>query len=159
MNTAVTAVTAVFALATTFGVGSMGAEAATDSSCFSDGVTLDYTVDFDAGTGDYLAGSGANPASPTDNSGMVFEVTHVVVSSIADDCVGQTIDVSLTNGAGKQVETTQAVIEQTGVEGQDANTVTLTVDGDGAISNSNLLDGINAEEVVHAAVVIQTADL
>jgi hypothetical protein len=157
MNTAITAVSAVFTLATTFGAGGLAADDTADSSCSVDGVTLDYTVDFDAGAGDYLDGSGDTSTSPTDNSGMVFEVTHVVVGGIADDCVDQVIDVSLANGAGKQVETLRAVIAQTGVEGQDANTITLMVDGDGEMSSSNLLDGINAAEVLHAAVVIQTA--
>jgi len=158
VGTGVATASAVFAMAATLGgitTEDIGADTTVVAACDNDGITLDFNVDYDAGTGDYTVGDPGTPASQTDNAGMVFEVISVDVSGIDDACVGQTIDMSLSNQSGKEIETTQATITQSGTVGQDANTITLTVDGDGDTSATNLLDGINATEVDHAGIVIQ----
>jgi hypothetical protein len=153
---------AVFAMAATLGGVSgnaIGADTVVVAACDTTGIVLDYVVDYDAGTGDYNEGAGESASADTDNSGMVFEVTTVVVSGIADACIDQNIDLSLSNITGKEVEAGQRVLSSgnLSVTAADANAIELTIDGDGATDATNLVDGINVGEVLHAAVVIQTA--
>jgi hypothetical protein len=78
-------------------------------------------VDCDAGTSDYGEGSGASASADTDNAGMVVEVTKVVVSGIAVACIGQNIDLSLSNNTGKEVEAGQRGLLHDLVTGHDNN--------------------------------------
>ncbi|MCP4435994.1 MAG: hypothetical protein GY812_10965 [Actinomycetia bacterium] len=69
--------------ATLGGLGSsgLGADDTVVASCDNDGVTIDYTVVYDA----------------TDGR---FEVDSADISGIAAACVGQTLDVALRDGSG-----------------------------------------------------------
>jgi len=83
----------------------LGADATQVMSCDSDGVSVDYTAEFDA----------------TDSR---FEVTEVIVSGIHDDCAGQTLSVALGDGA-QELDSGSVV-----VAGNTATVTGLTADAE-----------------------------
>ena len=142
---------AVFAMAATLGGidgENLGADAAVVASCMgssTDSIHIDYVTEYDAGTDGTLGGR--------------YEVTGVTVTGLKEACIGQTMDITLSNAEGtKQAKVTAGVV----VDGNtDDNETTLTIlntestvgtlDG-----NVNMVEGFDAEEVDNIGIVIQT---